>query len=161
MNDIRREFGRNLGSGNGLPALDPFRDVLTRRVLAYLLDLVFIAVIGSLLGMLLTFLTILSFGLLGVLFVVLPAVGVLYGALTIGGPNAATWGMRLVSLTVRRTDGGRPDFVQALIFSLLFYATIALTSWLILLVALLTPRKRALHDLLSGLVVLRSDLPIP
>jgi len=58
---------------------------------------------------------------------------------------------------VRRTDGGRPDFAQALIFSLLFYATMALTSWLILLVALLTPRKRALHDLLSGLVILRSD----
>jgi uncharacterized RDD family membrane protein YckC len=67
--------------------------------------------------------------------------------------------MRLVQLTVRRTDGGRPDFAQALIFSLLFYATIALTSSLILLVALLTPRKRTLHDLLSGLVILRSDVP--
>jgi uncharacterized RDD family membrane protein YckC len=155
VGDLRRNFGPS----RGLPTVDPFRDVLTRRVLAYLLDLVFIAIIGTLLGMLLTFLTILSFGLLSVLFVTLPAVGVLYGALTIGGFNSATWGMRLVSLTVRRTDGGRPDFAQALIFSLLFYATVALTSWLILLVALLTPRKRALHDLLSGLVILRSDVP--
>jgi uncharacterized RDD family membrane protein YckC len=156
VGDLRRNFGPS----RGLPVADPFRDVLTRRVLAYLLDLVFIAIIGTLLGMLLTFLTILSFGLLSVLFVTLPAVGVLYGALTIGGSNSATWGMRLVSLTVRRTDGGRPDFAQALIFSLLFYATVALTSWLILLVALLTPRKRALHDLLSGLVILRSDVPL-
>jgi uncharacterized RDD family membrane protein YckC len=155
MGDPRRDFG----PVSRLPAIDPFRDVLTRRVLAYLLDLVFIAVIGTVLGMLLTFLAVLSFGLLSVLFVTLPAVGVLYGALTIGGAGSATWGMRLVSLTVRRTDGGRPDFAQALIFSLLFYATIALTSWLILLVALLTPRKRALHDLLSGLVILRSDEP--
>jgi uncharacterized RDD family membrane protein YckC len=150
MGDLRRAFA-------GIPAVDPFRDVLTRRVLAYLLDLVFITIIGTLLGLLLSFLAILSFGLLGVLFVALPATGVLYGALTIGGSWSATWGMRLVGLTVRRTDGGRPDFAQALIFSLLFYATIALTSWLILLVALLTPRKRALHDLLSGLVILRSD----
>jgi uncharacterized RDD family membrane protein YckC len=155
MGNLRRDFGPSAG----MPILDPFRDVLTRRVLAYLLDLVFIAIIGTVLGMLLTFLAILSFGLLSVLFVTLPAVGVLYGALTIGGSRSATWGMRLVSLTVRRTDGGRPDFAQALIFSLLFYATIALTSWLILLVALLTPRKRALHDLLSGLVILRSDVP--
>jgi len=154
MGDLRHAFA-------GIPAADPFRDVLTRRVLAYLLDLVFIAIIATLLGLLLSFLTLLSFGLLGVLFVALPATGVLYGALTIGGAGSATWGMRLVQLTVRRTDGGRPDFAQALIFSLLFYATIALTSWLILLVALLTPRKRALHDLLSGLVILRSDGMIP
>lgn len=152
MTDFRRDFG-------SMPILDPFRDVLTRRVIAYLLDLVFIALLSSLVGLVLTVLAIVSFGLLSVLFVVLPAIGVLYGALTIGGPNSATWGMRLVSLMVRRTDGGRPDFGQALIFSLLFYATVALTSWLILLVALLTPRKRALHDLLSGLVILRSDVP--
>lgn len=154
MGDLRRTFA-------GIPTVDPFRDVLTRRVLAYLLDLVFIAIIGTLLGMLLSFLAILSFGLLSVLFVALPATGVLYGALTIGGSWSATWGMRLVALTVRRTDGGRPDFAQALIFSLLFYATVALTSWLILLAALLTPRKRALHDLLSGLVILRSDGGVP
>jgi uncharacterized RDD family membrane protein YckC len=156
MADLRRDFGPT----RGLPVADPFRDVLSRRVLAYLLDLLFVMIIGSLLGMLLTFLAILSFGLLSVLFVVLPAVGILYGALTVGGPRSATWGMRIVSLHVRRTDGGRPDFAQALIFSALFYATIALTSWLILLVTLITPRKRALHDLLSGLVILRSDVPV-
>lgn len=151
MADLRRESAL---------AVDPFRDVLTRRVLAYLLDLLFVAVLSSLLGIVVTLLSIVSFGLLSVLFVTLPAVGVLYGAVTIGGPASATWGMRMASLTVRRTDGGRPDFVQALIFSLLFYATIAATSWLILLVALITPRKRALHDLLSGLVIFRSDAPI-
>ena len=156
MGDPRRDFGPV-----GRPAsVDPFRDVLTRRALAYLLDLVFVAIIGSVLSTALSLLTILSFGLLGVLFFVLPAVGVLYGALTIGGPQSATWGMRLLSLEVLRTDGGRPEFVQALIFSLLFYATVALTSWLILLVALVTPRKRTLHDLLSGLVIRRSDVPI-
>lgn len=136
---------------------DAFRDVLTRRVLAYLLDLVFIAVIAGLLKTLFALLTIFSLGLLGVLFFLLPAVGTLYGAFTIGGLRSATWGMRLVSIRVLRTDGRRPDFVQALIFSLLFYATVALTSWLILLVALITPRNRALHDLLSGLVIIRTD----
>jgi uncharacterized RDD family membrane protein YckC len=150
MGDLRREF---------MPAAarDPFREILSRRVLAYLLDLVFIAVIGGALGTLFTFLTILSLGLLSVLFIVLPAVGVLYSTLTIGGRHSATWGMRLLSIEALRSDGGRPDFAQALIFSLLFYATVGLTSWLILLLALVTPRNRALHDLLSGIVIIRSD----
>ncbi|GGF40927.1 hypothetical protein GCM10011611_54200 [Aliidongia dinghuensis] len=138
---------------------DPFSDVLLRRVLAYLLDLLFVALISAVLGLVFTLLTIFSLGLLGVLFYVLPAVGVLYGALTIGGPRSATWGMRILAIQVLRTDRGRPDFAQALVFSLLFYATVALTSWLILLVALVMPRKRALHDLLSGVVVVRADLP--
>ena len=138
---------------------DPFSDVLLRRVLAYLLDLLFVALISAVLGLVFTLLTIFSLGLLGVLFYVLPAVGVLYGALTIGGPRSATWGMRILAIQVLRTDRGRPDFAQALVFSLLFYATVALTSWLILLVALIMPRKRALHDLLSGVVVVRADLP--
>lgn len=158
MADPRRDFLRPTGPTRPVAARDPFREVLSRRIFAYLLDLIFIGVISAVLGSLFTLLTIISLGLLGVLFIVLPAVGVLYGALTLGGPHSATWGMRLMSIQVLRTDGGRPDFVQALIFSLLFYATIALTSWLILLVALVTPRNRAVHDLLSGLIVIRSDV---
>ena len=158
MADPRRDFLRPTGTARPVVTRDPFREVLSRRIFAYLLDLIFIALIGAVLSSLFTLLTIVSLGLLGVLFFVLPAVGVLYGAATIGGPRSATWGMRLMSIQVLRTDGGRPDFVQALIFSLLFYATIALTSWLILLVALVTPRNRAVHDLLSGLIVIRSDV---
>ena len=140
--------------GQVLPPPNPYRDVLPRRIVAYLLDLLFIGIVSWVVSFVLTLLAILSFGLLSVLFIALPAVGVLYGALTIGGAGSATWGMRLLSLEVRRTDGGRPDFGQALVFSLLFYATVSLTSWLILLVALITPRHRALHDILSGLVIL-------
>ena len=44
---------------------------------------------------------------------------------------------------------------QALIFTVVFYLTLA-TSGLLLLVALFTVRHRTLHDLLSGLVVVRS-----
>jgi len=151
MGDPRRDFGP-VGSR------DPFRDILGRRFAAYLLDLVFVAVVSAVLSGLFTLLTIATLGLLSVLFLVLPAVGVLYGALTIGGRHSATWGMRLLGIEALRTDGGRPEFAQALIFSLLFYATVGLTSWLILLVALATPRNRALHDILSGVVIRRADL---
>jgi uncharacterized RDD family membrane protein YckC len=37
----------------------------------------------------------------------------------------------------------------------LFYATALVTSFLILAVALFTDRKRTLHDILSGMTVIR------
>jgi len=61
-----------------------------------------------------------------------------------------------MGLTVRRDfDLGPPTGLQALISVLVFYVTLA-TSGLLLLVALFTVRHRTLHDLLSGLVVVRA-----
>jgi uncharacterized RDD family membrane protein YckC len=58
-------------------------------------------------------------------------------------------------LTVRRNDDlGPPMGLQALASVLLFYLTMA-TSGLLLVVALFTTRHRTLHDLISGLVVVR------
>jgi uncharacterized RDD family membrane protein YckC len=131
--------------------------VLGRRVMAYLIDLLFIALFGGILTFLFTVLTILSFGLLAHLFVLLPLTGIAYATLQIGGAHSATWGMRVMSLAYRRADGGRPDLLHALAVTLLFYVSIALTSWLILLLALFTERHRTLHDLLSGLVMVRTD----
>ena len=57
---------------------------------------------------------------------------------------------------VRRNDDfGQPTAIQAVIYTLLFFVTLA-TCGLLLLVALFTVRKRTLHDLASGLVVVRS-----
>jgi uncharacterized RDD family membrane protein YckC len=61
----------------------------------------------------------------------------------------------MVGLTVRRNDDlGPPTPLQALLSVLLYYLTLA-TSGLLLVVALFTIRHRTLHDLLSGLVVVR------
>ena len=58
--------------------------------------------------------------------------------------------------SVRRNDDlGRPTPVQAFIYTLLFYLTLA-TTGLLLLFALFTIRQRTLHDLASGLVVVRA-----
>ena len=55
----------------------------------------------------------------------------------------------------RNDDLGPPTPLQALVYTLLFYLTLA-TSGLLLLVALFTVRHRTLHDLASGLVVVRA-----
>ena len=44
---------------------------------------------------------------------------------------------------------------QAFVLTALFYVTIALTSPLILIVALFTRHRRTLHDMLSGTLTLR------
>ena len=47
-----------------------------------------------------------------------------------------------------------PNWVEAAVWTLFYYVTLAL-FFPLLLVALFTQRRRALHDILSGLVVIR------
>jgi uncharacterized RDD family membrane protein YckC len=136
---------------------DPFEEVLQRRVMAYVIDLVPIAVLTLIASLALSLLSLLSFGLLGFLWRLLPLVAILYTAFWIAAPGAATIGMRFTRLTVRRLDGAAPPPLQALLFAVMFYASVAITGWFILLLPLMTPRHRAAHDYLSGTLVLRSD----
>jgi uncharacterized RDD family membrane protein YckC len=63
--------------------------------------------------------------------------------------------MSLFGLEVRSWTGQRPTVWQAVLMAVLFYATIGPTGGLVLLVALFNGRRRTLHDLLSGTVVVR------
>ena len=136
---------------------DPFEEILARRVVAYLIDLVVIGVIGFIVSTPLSILTILSFGLLGFLWHLVPLIGLAYTIVLIAAPGAATLGMRLCSIRVRRLDGGELGLGHALLFTLGFYLSFALTGGLILLLPLITRRHRALHDYLSGTVLVRND----
>ena len=86
---------------------------------------------------------------------ILPAVPFLYHFLSLLRASTATPGQSIMGLTVRRdADLGPPTGLQALIFTVVFYLTLA-TSGLLLLIALFTVRHRTLHDLASDLVVVR------
>jgi uncharacterized RDD family membrane protein YckC len=128
--------------------------VLLRRALAYLLDLVFMGVVSAVIALPLMMLTVLSFGLIH-FYMIAAFVPLLYGTLLIGGRASATWGMRLMDIGYRRLDGGRPSHVEAFLVTLLFYVSIGLTIWLILLVPLLSARRRTLHDMICGLLMAR------
>jgi uncharacterized RDD family membrane protein YckC len=145
------------GIENWSVRIDPFEEVLQRRIIAYLIDLVPICLLDVLASLILSILSFLSFGLLDFLWRLLPLIGILYTAALLAAPGSATIGMRLTRLTIRRIDGGAPSPLQALLFAVLFYVLGVLTGWLILLLPLFTPRHRAAHDLLSGMLVLRSD----
>jgi uncharacterized RDD family membrane protein YckC len=100
-------------------------------------------------------LSVLTFGLLAIpLGLGSLAFVVLYDVLTIGGPNAGTPGMQLFGVKVINWTGGKPDNLQALLMSVIFWA---ISSWSVLplAVALLNPRWRCAHDFLSGTVIVR------
>ena len=99
---------------------------------------------------------VLTLGLGLPLLGVLPFVPFCYHLLFVAAPASATPGQQALGLVVRRNDDlGRPTPVQAFIYTLLFYLTLA-TTGLLLLFALFTIRHRTLHDLASGLVVVRT-----
>lgn len=129
--------------------------VLSRRCLGWLTDLLLVAVLVGTLWSSLLLLGLLTFGLGWWLFGLVPLLPFAYHCLFLTGSLSATPGQALFGLVVRRDDDlGPPSLAQAVISTLVFYLTLA-TSGLLLLVALFTQRKRTLHDLASGLVVVR------
>jgi uncharacterized RDD family membrane protein YckC len=65
--------------------------------------------------------------------------------------------MRLFGLKVVNWSGGKPDNLQAVLMSIVFWAIHGLTGWLAAAVVFLNPRWRAAHDFCSGTVVVRAD----
>ena len=130
---------------------DLFDGILWRRVVGYSIDLLILMVVFSILGLI----VFLSFGLLApVNLAIAPFIPIAYHTFFIGR-DGATPGMKLMDLEVRTWFGARPDYLQALVMTVLFYASIAITWLLVLLVPLFNDRRRTLHDLISGVVVVR------
>ena len=131
--------------------------ILWRRVGAYFIDALLILGMNIALHILLLLMGLLTFGLswllLGPVTCLTVALG--YDTLFIGGGQGATPGMRLLGIEARGLDGGRPDYFQAFLMTTLFYATVPVTSFLILVVAFFTEHNRTAHDFLSGITVIR------
>lgn len=135
------------------PLVDPrlFEGVLSRRVLAFCVDFAVVATLTVVASVLIFFLGIVTLGLAWLLYGgVFPAIAILYSGATLGGEQAATWGMRLTGLTARLWHGAKPGFVIAAAHVIFLYASITLLTPFILIVGLLTRRKQLLHDLVLG-----------
>jgi uncharacterized RDD family membrane protein YckC len=133
----------------------PFRGVLSRRAGAFLVDSLLIGLCGwaAALGILLFGIVTLGFGFL--LFHMIPLFPFIYYTLLL--PAGGTVGQRLFGIGLRDdTDLQRlPGFVEALVWSLLLWVSIAL-AFIPFLLALTNARHRAAHDVLSGLVIVRT-----
>ncbi len=137
--------------GAGLPA-PALRGVRSRRIVALGLDLVVVSIVSLALYLTLMVLTLgLSLLILPPLF---PLVAFFYNGIGVSGARLATPGMRATGLEMRMAATGAPvPFLVAAVHAVMFYL-----SWMfppILLVSLVTPDKRCLHDIASGVIFVR------
>lgn len=142
------------------PLNDPiyYRGVLSRRIFAYIIDIMVVAAITIALHVMFGLLTILSFGLLGPLHVLFAPIIIAfaYHSLLIGSAGAATLGMRAFGLKVYDLQGTRPTLLQALILTVCFYVSVGFSGGLLLLAVLFNRHRRTLHDFVANTIMLRN-----
>ena len=131
-----------------------FDGLIRKRCVAFVVDAIIILVLTVVAYLVVGLLGIITLGLAWLLLgLVFPAVGLGYNALTIGGPNSATIGPRMRGLDVRRWFGGKVSPLIAAFHALLFWVSLVVFCP-ILLWAFFDPRKRCLHDIFAGVVVI-------
>lgn len=138
------------------PVTEPrlFQGVIGKRFVAFIIDAIIIVLLTVLAYAAVAVLGVVTLGLAWLMFgLVFPAVGLGYNALTIGGPNSATVGQRLMGLEVWMWYGGKVSPLIAAFHALLFWFSLVV-FFPILLWAFFDQRKRCLHDILAGVVVI-------
>jgi len=144
------------------PAANPelFDGVVARRVVAFLIDFLILAVPVVFVAMFIFVVGIVTFGL-GFLFYALLWPGMViwaiaYYGMTLGSPASATIGMRVMEIEMRTWYGSPAYFVLGAVHAIVFWITVSALTPFILLVCLFNDRRRCLHDILVGTVVINN-----
>src|SRR5690349_3628888 len=142
-----------------------FRGVLTKRVFAFLIDLLVLSIPVILAIMFIAVFGLVTLGLGWALFwLVSPATviwAVIYYGASLGGPHSATLGMRVMDLELRTWYGAPGYFVLGAMHAVLFWISISFLSPLVLLVGLFNSRRRLLHDVVLGTVIINNSVRRP
>ena len=164
------------GGRNGPPefqahAFDPylqpelFRGVPTRRVFAFIIDLLVLCIPVILAVLFIALFGLITLGLGWALFwLVWPATviwALVYYAATLGGPHSATIGMRLMDLELRTWYGAPAYYLLGAMHAVLFWISLSVLSPFVILVGLFNPRRRLLHDFLLGTVIIKNSVRAP
>ena len=138
-----------------------FEGVLTRRCIAFLIDVVIIAVPVLLAALFILVFGLVTLGLGWLLYWLLwPATvvwAVVYYGLTFGSAASATIGMRLMDLEMRTWYGAPSYFVLGAVHAVVYWVAISFLTPLVLLVAFFNERRRLLHDMLVGTIVINNE----
>src|SRR3954465_3205246 len=160
--------GRSDGAGLRPHAYDPyqqpelFRGVAMRRMVAFLIDLLVLSIPVILAVIFIAVFGLVTLGLGWALFWLVSPASVIwaivyYGA-TIGGPNSATIGMRVMDLELRTWYGAPGCFVRGAGHAVCFWISVSVLSPFVLLVGLFNGRRRLLHDFVLGTVVINTSV---
>jgi uncharacterized RDD family membrane protein YckC len=163
----RDDGGPNLQPHAFDPYLQPelFRGVLTRRVIAFIIDLIVLSVPIILAVLFIAVFGVVTLGLGWALFFLVSPASVIwavvyYGA-TLGGPQSATIGMRVMDLELRTWYGAPGYFLLGAMHAVLFWISISVLSPFVLLIGLFNGRRRLLHDMVLGTVVINNSVRSP
>ena len=133
-----------------------FEGVLTRRVLAFLIDLVLLGVVSTIILIIGVVAGFLTFGLGWLtLPIVVPLAILGYYVATLGSPMRATVGMQAMDIVLTPARGQPLDGWSILIHPIVFWITVWLAWPISLVVALLTPRRETVQDLITGTLMVR------
>src|SRR6187200_1929817 len=145
------------------PATQPelFEGVLARRVVAFVIDFIILAVPVLLAAMFIFAFGIVTLGLGFALYWLLSPATVIWALLyfggTLGGPNSATVGMRVMDLEMRTWYGAPAYFVLGAVHAIVYWVTVSFLTPFILLIAFFNARRRLLHDMLVGTIVINNQ----
>lgn len=146
------------------PVVSPelFEGVLSRRLVAFLIDFVILAIPVLLAGLFIFVVGIVTLGIGFFLYGLLPPLSVIwalaYYGMCFGGPQSATIGMRAMDLEMRTWYGSPAYFVLGAVHAIVFWITVSALTPLVLIVGLLNDRRRLLHDMIVGTVVINNPL---
>src|ERR1700730_15042459 len=144
------------------PVANPelFEGVLARRLVAFFIDLAIIALPVVAAAIFILLFGLVTFGLGWMLFWLLSPASIvwalLYYGLSMGSPASATIGMRAVELEIRTWYGAPAYFVLGAVHAVVYWVSVSVLSPLILLVVLFDGRRRLLHDMLVGTVLINN-----
>jgi uncharacterized RDD family membrane protein YckC len=146
------------------PVANPelFEGVVARRVVAFLIDFVILAVPVLFVAMFIFVIGLVTFGLGFFLYALLwPAMviwALAYYGFTLGSPASATIGMRVMEIEMRTWYGSPAYFVLGAVHAIVFWLTVSVLTPFILLVCLFNERRRCLHDILVGTVIINNQM---
>jgi uncharacterized RDD family membrane protein YckC len=148
------------------PVTNPelFDGVLARRLIAFVIDLIIIAIPVVLAGVFMAAATIATLGIAAIFFAFLSPLfwpliviwAIFYYGFTFGGGASATIGMRIMDLEMRTWYGSPAYFVLGAVHAVVFWLTISFLTPLVLLVCFFNERRRLLHDMLIGTIVINT-----
>jgi uncharacterized RDD family membrane protein YckC len=137
-----------------------FDGVLARRIVAFIIDLIVIAAPIVLVAVLIFAFGVVTLGFGWALYWFLSPASVIwvivYFGLTLGGPRSASIGMRVMDIEMRTWYGAPAYFVLGAVHVIAFWFTVSFFSPLILLVCFFNHRRRLLHDILLGTVIINN-----
>src|SRR5882724_9038831 len=146
------------------PAANPelFEGVVARRIVAFLIDFLILSIPVVFVSMFIFVAGIVTFGLgfllYGLLWPGMVIWAIVYYGMTFGSPASATIGMRMMDIEMRTWYGAPAYFVLGAVHAVAFWISVSIFTPLILIVCFFNDRRRLLHDMVVGTIVINNDV---